>query len=218
MMRRFSALFAVLVALVATATAAGRDPRLEQVRLTAADNALAGRISLTRGEVGAGFRKVTIPRSSYDSQLRCPGYSPNLSRFTITGKSTTAYVHASGVSIGSAVEVYESRADAAGDFALGATPAVARCLKLALEQEIRAGALLATVRSAKVVPAPHVGDRRIGYRVVAAVNTGVTTMKIYFDVLVVQRGRSIAALFFTAVNKPFGRQSALAAGVASRMR
>ena len=117
----------------------------------------------------------------------------------------------------SAVEVYESKADAAGDFKAAATPAVARCLKLALEREFANGAAGArALREGR--PAPRVGDRRIAYRVIASLNAGGTLLNVYFDVIVVQKGRSIVALFFTAPMKPLARQSRLAATVASRMR
>lgn len=215
-MRRLVLIPLLLVSLLVVATAAARDPRLEQVRLNAADNALAKRIALTPRDVGVGWRSTTVPDS--DDQLNCPGWSPNLSRFTITGKATRAYTQPTGASIVSAVEVYESKADAAGDFKAAATPAVARCLKLALEREFGNGAVPVRVRSAKVVPAPRVGDRRIAYRVIASLNAGGTLLNVFFDVIVVQKGRSIVALFFTAPMKPLARQSRLAATVASRMR
>ena len=113
-MRRLVLIPLLLLSLLVVATAAARDPRLEQVRLNAADNALAKRIALTPRDVGVGWRSTTVPDS--DDQLNCPGWSPNLSRFTITGKATRAYTQPTGASIVSAVEVYESKADAAGDF------------------------------------------------------------------------------------------------------
>jgi hypothetical protein len=215
-MRRLVLIPLLLLSLLVVATAGARDPRLEQVRLTAADNALAKRIALTPRDVGVGWRSTTVPDS--DDQLNCPGWSPNLSRFTITGKATRAYTQPTGASIVSAVEVYESKADAAGDFKAAATPAVARCLKLALEREFANGAVPVRVRSAKVVRAPRVGDRRIAYRVIASLNAGGALLNVYFDVIVVQKARSIVALFFTAPMKPLARQSRLAATVASRMR
>jgi len=215
-MSRLLVVTIVLLGLCVTATAGARDPRREQVRLNAADTALAKRIALKAREVGAGWRKTSIPDS--DEQLQCPGFNPNLSRFTITGKATTAFVQPAGASIVSAVEVYKSRADAVGDFRAAATPAVARCLKFALEREFRSGNVPVRVRSARVVAAPRVGDRRIAYRVVAGVDAGTTPLNIYFDVVAVQRGRSIAVLFFTGALKPLPRQTRLVTAVASRMR
>jgi hypothetical protein len=215
-MRRLVLIPLLLVSLLVVATAGARDPRLEQVRLNAADNALAKRIALTPRDVGVGWRRASLPDS--DEQLQCPGFNPNLSRFTITGKATRAYSQPTGASIVSAVEVYKSRADAAGDFRAAATPAVARCLKIALEREFGAGAVPVRVRSAKVVPAPRLGERRIAYRVIAALTVAGNPLNVYFDVLVVQKGRSIVALFFTSPLRPLARQSRLASTVVSRMR
>jgi hypothetical protein len=215
-MRRLVLIPLLLASLLLVATAGARDPRLEQVKLNAADNALAKRIALKPRDVGAAWRSTTVPDS--DEQLQCPGFNPNLSRFTITGKATRAYTQPTGASIVSAVEVYESRADAVGDFRAAATPAVARCLKIALEREFGAGAVPVRVRSARVVPAPRVGDRRIAYRVIASLTAGGTSLNVYFDVVVVQKGRSIVALFFTSPLRPLARQSRLATTVASRMR
>jgi hypothetical protein len=214
-MRRLVLIPLLLGSLLLVATAGARDPRLEQVKLNAADTALAKRIALKPRDVGATWRSSTVPESE---QLQCPGFNPNLSRFTITGKATRAYTQPTGASIVSAVEVYESRADAVGDFRAAATPAVARCLKIALEREFGAGAVPVRVRSAKVVPAPRVGDRRIAYRVIASLTAGGASLNVYFDVVVVQKGRSIVALFFTSPIRPLARQSRLATTVASRMR
>jgi hypothetical protein len=215
-MSRLVVLLALVAGLAVTASAGARDPRLEQVRLNAADNALAKRTALRPNDVGSGWRRTTIPDS--DEQLTCPGFNPNLSRFTITGKATSAFVGGAGASIVSAIEVYESRADAAGDFRAAATPAVARCLRLALDREFSNNAIPVRVRSARVVPAPRVGERRIAYRVVAALEAGTAPLNVYFDVVVVQRGRTIAALFFTSAIEPLARRSRLVSRVASRMR
>ena len=206
----------LLAALAAAATAVARDPRLEQVRLNAADNALARKVTLRQADVGRTWRKTPLPDSN--QQLTCPGFSPNLSRFTITGKAQSAFARATGASIVSAVEVYESRADAVGDFRAAAVPAVARCLRYALERQFSASAVPIRVRSARVVRAPRVGDRRIGYRVIAGLEGGAQQLNIYVDVVVAQRGRSIVALFFTAVQQPLPGQARIAAAVASRMR
>jgi hypothetical protein len=215
-MRRLLLVPIVLLAFVLATTAAARDPRLEQLRLNPADNALAKRIVLNAADVGAGWRKTRVPESN--EPLRCPGFNPDLSRFTVTGKAKTAFTQPTGASIASAVEVYESRADAIGDFRTAAKPALARCMKLMLEREFGAAGVPVRVRSARVVSAPRVGDRRIAYRVIAGLNAGGATLNLYFDVVVLQKGRSIAALFFTSPGARLPRQSSLTAAVASRMR
>jgi hypothetical protein len=215
-MRRLLSVLLVLLALAVAATAAARDPRQEQLRLNATDNALAKRIAVKQSDVGATWQKRTLPASQ--GQLSCPGFNPDLSRFTITGRALTAFSQATGASIASAVDVFKSRADAAGDFRAAATPTVARCLRLTIERQFGGGAVPLRVRSSRVVAAPRVGDRRIAYRVVAAVTTGAAALNVYLDVVVVQKGRSIAAIFFTAPLQPLPSRKRVAAAVASRMR
>ena len=218
-MRRFAVAAALCALSLIVATAAsGRDPRLEKVQLRAADVALAKRITLKQGDVGAAWRSVRIPSSSGE-RLVCPGFNPDFSRFTITGKASSGFTRTNGASIASSVEVYESQADAIGDFQVGAKPIVANCLKRSLERELDVGALVeVSVPFARVVAAPRVGDRRIGYRIVARLEAATTQLDVYLDVVVVQRGRSIAVLFFTGPKQPLPGQAQIVSSVATRMR
>jgi hypothetical protein len=218
-MRRFAAAAVVLVLSLLVATAAsGRDPRLERVQLRAADVALAKRITLRQRDVGATWRPTRIPDSG-GQRLTCAGFNPDLSRFTISGKANSGFTQPTGASIISTVEVYKSRADAIGDFQTGAKPIVANCLKRSLEKELNAGGLVeATIPFARVVAAPQVGDRRIAYRIVARLEAASTQLDIYLDVVVVQRGRSIAAFFFTGPRQSLPGQVRIVSSAVARMR
>lgn len=207
----------VLLALVPAALA-GTDPRAEQLRLTAADNALARRATVQAGDLSAGWRRV--PAGADESEVpTCPGYAPDFSRFVITGKSRSAFQSGVGASIVSSVEVYRSRRDAVGDFRLGTQPAVARCLKHLLDKAF-AGveSMDAEVISSRRIPAPKLGERAAAYRLVAELTANGVSVKVYIDVLVFQRGRSIAALFFTGAFEPVGGRTAVARAVAARLR
>lgn len=209
----------LLLALVALPAAqAGGDPRAEQERLTAADTALARRAAVNASDLGAGWLRA--PTSSSDERVNCPGFDPDFSAFTITGKAQSAFQHPSGASVVSAVEVYATETQAVGDFRLGAKPALGRCLGRALEQELArtGGGLSARVSSARVAAAPNVGHRAAAWRVVVTIRARGTSVRLYLDVLGVQRGRSIVGLFFTSATKPFPGQVALARRVAARMR
>ena len=208
----------VLLALAAPAALAGPDPRAEQLRLNAADNALARRATVRLGDLSAGWRSV--PAGAESSEVpSCPGYAPDFSRFVITGESRSAFQNGAGGSIVSSVEVFRSRGDAVGDFRLGTQAAVARCLQRLLDRAF-AGVkgLEARVVSSRRVPAPKVGERAAAYRLVAELGVGGASLKVYVDVLVVQRGRSIAALFFTGAFEPLPGRTALARVVAARLR
>jgi hypothetical protein len=214
---RSAAALLVVLALVPVAIA-GTDPRLEQERLTAADMALARAATLQRGDLAGGWRRMTA--TPQDGTVpSCPGYRPDFSKFTITGKSQSAFQHVGGATILSHVEVYRSRAQAVADFRLGTQPPVARCLGRLLEEGLGgAQGFTAKVVSSRQVTAPRLGERSAAYRVVAEVTASGTTVKLYLDMVVIQRGRSIGGLFFTGAFQPVEGQAALARAVAARLR
>lgn len=215
-MRLLVALLAVL-ALVPAALAA-TDPRAEKQRLNAADMALAKRATLQRADLGSVWREIA-PSSSEASVPNCPGYAPDFSRFTITGKSHSAFQSPMGATIYSNVEVYRSRAEAVGDFKLGARPALARCLEIVLDKGLPAGrGFTVEVVSSRQIAAPRVGERAAAYRLIAEVTAGSAQLELYVDVLVFQRGRSIGGLISTGAFQPVARQAAIARAVASRLR
>jgi hypothetical protein len=215
--RRRVFIFALLLALALVGAAFARDPRAEQVRLKPADVALAKRIAVNTADLGAGWRKQPVP-SGENSKMKCPEVDPDFSRFTITGKASRAFVQGTSAQAISSVEVYESHSDAVGDFRLGAKPQLAKCLRREIERELSTSGLPMRVASARVVPAPRVGENRIAYRIVAVVDTGAAKANVYADVIAFQRGRSTAVISFTAPFKPYPREAKVAAAVASRMR
>jgi hypothetical protein len=214
------AAFAALAVLTAAALAATTtDPRAEKERLNPADMALAKRANLKAADLDPAWRRIPVPESD-DQSFTCPGFDPDFSAFTITGKSESAFDRGSGGSILSVVEVYATERQAIGDFSVGTRPAIAGCLKHAAEQGFKAGGpgVTARVVSSKVVAAPRVGDRQFAVRLVARVTAGGRSIPLVMDVVVLQRGRSIAALMFTGLAERVSGQAPLARLVASRMR
>ena len=141
--------------------------------------------------------------------MSCPGFDPDFSRFTITGKSRSAFSSTGGRSVVSLVEVYASRAQAVGDFRLGAQPALARCLRTTLQDAVPAGTnLTLRVRTSRMQPLGGVGEN----------SSGNVSLPLYLDALVFQRGRTITALMFTSAMERVPGQLALARAVARRMR
>jgi hypothetical protein len=208
---------ALVLALVLVSAAVARDPRLEQVRLKPADVALAKRITVRLADLPAGSRKQAYPNSSSEP-MRCAEVNPDLSSFTITGKAKSAFTAGQTTQVLSNVEVYESAGDASADFRLTAKPALAKCLRREMESELATGGLPIRIVSAKVVPAPRVGDRRIAYRVVATATSPGAKANVYADLVAFQRGRSITLLTFMSVFNPFPRIAQTSTAVASRMR
>jgi hypothetical protein len=210
-------LFAVALAAVGSPLAA-RDPRAEKERLTPRDMTLARSELLVRSDLAPGWRR-TPSSPDDDERTRCPGWNPDFSAFTITGKAKADFEHGqAGASILSTAEVYATRSQAVGDFRTGAKPGLVRCLRVLLDRGFRQGGVDAEVVSARMAPSPRIGERSATYRVVARVRAGGTSAPAFFDVHFFQRGRSIAGLLFTGVGVRVPDQLALARTVAARLR
>jgi hypothetical protein len=214
-----SALVAALV--VVAAASAARDPRLEKLALRPPDVALAKRATVQRVDLPAGWRQVR-PTAGAPEAPDCPGYRPDFSRFTITGQGETEFTSTDGTrSIASRTEVYATKADARGDLALATLPPVARCLGRIFREGAEAGApegVTITVVSSRRVAAPRVGERSAAYRIVSEVGAAGRTARVYVDVVIALRGRTIAAVFFTGGGRPVPGQARLMARLATRLR
>ncbi len=125
-MRRLLLVVISLLALVLVASAAARDPRLEQLRLTPADTQAARASILTRADLRSGWHPTKS--SDDDTYPDCAAFSPNFSKFVITGKAGSKFNHSGGATLESSAEVYASHAQAVGDFLLG-RPQFATCLR-----------------------------------------------------------------------------------------
>ena len=198
----------------ALAQASGRF-RPEQKSLRSADVALAKRVSVRAGDLSSGWVRGT-PNPSSDAKLDCPGVDLDFSRFTITGTARTKFDRP-GASIESYIEVYKSRADAAGDFRKGSRPAVLACIARLLDKEARRDGRSRVV-AARSLADPRVGEQAMAYRVVLSVATGSGAVRVYVDFLGFRRGRTAALLAFTAGRAPITGQVPLARAVAARAR
>jgi hypothetical protein len=215
-MRRVSVigLLLILALLVSASAQAGRF-RPEQERLRPLDVALAKRTTVRASDLAPGWLRRPSPESP-DASLNCPGVDMDFSRFTITGKARSKFER-TGASVESFVEVYKSRADAAGDFTKGSRPAVLACIARLLDQEARQDGR-SRVLTARSLAAPRVGERSMAYRVVISVATDRGAVRVYVDFVGFQRGRTAVLLAFTAGRAPITGQALLARAVAARAR
>jgi hypothetical protein len=218
--RRLASL-ALLVAAAAAAGAAlaGTDPRDAKERLKPTDMRLAKGFLLSASDLGPGWK----PRPSWsagDSNFACPGYDPDFSAFTITGKGEATYAHTGGAQVMSVAEVYKTRAQAVGDFRLETKPQVAGCLRYIMNKEIResAGKVKFTVVSSQRVSAPDAGERAAAYRLAIKADANGRSVPVIVDVVVLQQSRSAAGLFFIGPLVSVPNQAAYARLVAARMQ
>jgi hypothetical protein len=205
-----------LVCLIVTATASARNPRLERLALRAVDVQLAKGSILRTGDLGSGW--TSRPSKPDDNAPPdCPGQ--NYSAFTITGQAQAQFVK-QGASVLSRVEVYPSRKQVLGDFAVDAQPGVVACEGEAIRREVakEAKGLTVTLVSAKQLPAPQVGQRSIAFRIVLNLKGKANTLKLYVDLIGFVRDRSAASVVIVAPGLPPKGDVLLARVVDSRLQ
>ena len=212
-------LTALLCALAASAAFAATDPRSEKKRLRPADVALAKRTNLTLSDLAPGWKRMRSSDSSSRSNSSCPGYNPDLSRFTITGEAESNFQHPQGFFIAAMIQVFPSRGEAAVDFRTGAKPALARCLEFAFETDFAKGAGgRAIAVSSRMVASPRIGERAAWYRLFGRLTIRGKVSPVHMDFLAVQQGRTQAMLMFFGLNGPIRDEVSLGRLLARRMR
>jgi hypothetical protein len=216
---RLATLAATSLALLAAAGAlAAGDPRDEQERLNPADTRRARAMLVRLSDLGAGWRGAPVPDD--DDDLSCPGFDPDFSMFTLTGKADAAFAHPSGASVIAFAEIYATRAQAVGDYRKGAKPAIARCLRWAFEREAKAKpqpGVTMRVLSSRMLASPRLGERSASFRMVVRASAGGRSFRMYVDVLVFQQGRAIGALMATTAFEPLAGRRTLAARMLARV-
>ena len=182
-----------------TAVAAAGDP--EKRAITPKDQAWAKRINLTLRDVPSDFVQGPV-QASGASTLTCASFAPDLSAFTITGQASShSFSRADGTSLFSAAEVFRTSADERGDWQRSARRDALPCLVHALEHLSRNGLQL-RVTSSTVGPAPRLGERSISFRVTATISANGASVKTWFDIAAVSRGRADATLGVISFRAP----------------
>lgn len=182
---------------VAAALAAPGDPEKRAIR--PGDQAWAKRVNLTYRDLPGDFVQQGRPSSSSNGSFTCSSFAPDLSSFTITGQATSpAFVRGDGTTLFSAAEVFRSVRDERGDWSRSARREALPCVARELERQT-SGTLRLRVTSQKLRPGPHVGDRSISFRIVATTNAAGVPVKVWFDIIGVERGRADATLAVIAV-------------------
>lgn len=208
-------------AVFATGAAGAGDPRAEKVRLRPADVSLAKRSVLRPSDVGPDWARIATQKRS-GGQFACASFRPDFSSFTVTGQAWASYRVSSppGAQIDSTVAVFQTKAQAAGDFRLGARAELADCFARELRAAFRRypEGVEGRVLSSKMVTAPKLGERSAAYAITARLTGNGTSWAVFVDVVAVQRGRSLAALVFTGLGSRVPSQRYFAATVADRLR
>jgi hypothetical protein len=209
-------LVVVAVALLLPAAASGRNPRLEKLALRQPDMQLARNALLRAGELGPGWATHTS-KPDESSPPDCPGQ--DYSRFTITGQAQTQFTKL-GASVLSRVEVYKSRAQAVGDFAVDARPGTAACEGAAVRRQVakEATGVAVTLVSAKQLPGPKVGQKSIAFQIVLNLRRAGKDLKVYVDLIGFLRDRAAASVVIVAPGTAPKGTAVLARAVDARLQ
>lgn len=216
-MRRLLVIASLLACSLLVVTAAqGEKPRLEQKRLRPADIALAKRTTVRASDLSPAWTRQP-PTTPSNELPTCPGVDLDFSAFTITGTAGSSF-ELRGASVDSQVEVFKSRADAAGDFRKSTTAPALRCLGRWLRGEAARQQPGVRFVSSRLLSRPRLGERAVLYRIEMDVPTDAGRVRVFLDVLGFQRGRSIVTLGFSNIGAPLRGQLVLARNVAARTR
>jgi hypothetical protein len=209
--------FLLLLALAAPAAAGG--PRDEKQRLTKADNAKARHALIGSTDLPAGWTRGPVPSDSSSAE-RCPGYNPDFSAFTITGKAGSSFQNArAGAELTTQVQVFPTTAQARGDFIRGAQPGFLKCLARDLRRSLRAQGLSgAGVTMHPLSRVPGVGERALRFRVSVRLPVAGRSLTFATDFVALQAGRGIAFVGVAALGRPPLDEVALARRVAARLK
>jgi hypothetical protein len=183
----------LVVAAVLTGTAAAAAGHPEKRAITPADQSWAKRINLSLRDVPSDFVQGPA-RPSGAGGFTCASFAPDLSGFTITGQASShSFSRPDGTSLFSAAEVFRTSADERGDWQRSARREALPCLAHMLERLSRNGVQL-KVTSSALRQAPRFGDRSISFRIAATISASGSSVKTWFDILAVARGRADATL------------------------
>lgn len=193
MNRLFAGLLVLCIAIPAVALAADTDPRKH---ITAADQATARSIVLTRSDFAAGWKKVAAPP---DSDATCPGFNPDQSDLTLTGEAEVVFEHAQGLrSVASYSEIYATKDEAVKSWTRSDKAAAARCMGYFFREGATDKTTQVKIVSAGRMAFPKLAPRTTAFKVVARLaitNAGkTTTLPVTIQFIALGRGRGDTAM------------------------
>jgi hypothetical protein len=186
--------------------------------LTRADTALARSALLVRADVGHDWSSQPAPTKI--PPLTCSGFKPSLSGVVETGAaaSPTFGQTSSGPFVSSVTYVYKTAAQAAEVWHRAITPKLLRCVAASLVGGSGQGVKF-TVNGKHMLSLPALASGTRGYRVIGAASSTDQQIGVYLDVIVLVRGRMLAAISYSNFSLPASRslELRLARKVAGRL-
>lgn len=203
-----AAVAAVLVATAGTALAARGDP---QKKLTPADNARARAMLLKKSDLAPGFK---VTPSSPEADFYCKALDE--SDLTLAGEAESPSFARSFVYVSSAVQVYESLADASTSWRRGTSAAGGRCARDFFRREFAKQNI--RLESFRRVSFPKTADRSAAWRIKLSGQSQGITVPLVMDVVALMESRAHVSLAFVGMEAvPRAEQLPLVRLVAQRM-
>ena len=178
----------MLVFATASAASTSGDGK-QQVRLTAADNAAARRVALSKADFGgaAGWSGGTKKPDLSSTGPRCANFHPKYSDLVLTGVAETEFQN-SGVYIDDEVQLLRTAPMVKLDWQRSVlAPGLLACLRTYLSKSAPANA---KVRGIQRLPFPRVAQYTAAFRLVLDVTAAGTTASMLVDLLLLGRGRT----------------------------
>jgi hypothetical protein len=191
---------ALLVAAVGAVTLAGTAvagaPNKEKIHLTAAGQAAARAVVLTRADIGSasgwtgGAKKPDLA-----STPPCASFHPRQSDLTVNGAAESVFTHA-GLQIDSNVQVLATPHMVLLDWQRTVLPPqILPCLREGLAKTIGSSARVVSVQRIAI---PKLATFTNAFRVLIDVPASGTTVRLLADIIVVGRSRTEVTLTTTA--------------------
>ena len=198
--RGLSIIVALAFLLAPAAGAAKSKPPTSGVHHTVAGTAAARRSLLRLSDLGAGWSKGTTPKQV--GVLTCGSAAPTLAGVIEIGSAITPTYResSSGPFVSEATYVYGSAAQATLFWAHVSGRAALACLAKGVAGGSTKVVSFRVTRE-QALPAPA-GKRSAAYRVVGEAKTGLQKVRVYVDVVLVQRGNAIAEISWSSFADP----------------
>jgi hypothetical protein len=211
---------AAIAACAATATASAGGERYT-VHRTAADDAAARAVLLSKADLGnpgdwtGGARKPNL-----SGELGCANYHPKVSDLVIVGAAAVRYAQP-GIVMTNDAQVFRTPAMVEHDWQRGpVAPKFAPCLRGAARRAADEGT--SRFVSFRRLSLPAIGTHAIGYRTTFDAKTAQGTIRLVVDIIAVTRGRSEVSLTTTmplaSVPTLFPNELVLAQTIVGRVR
>ena len=217
MPRRLAAGIVAAGIVAGAASAATVAPERREIR--AADQALARRANLRRGDVPAGLRVVAHLKNPFGPPLACRSFHPDLSDLTVTGEAASPVYGRAGLGMYSTVRLYRSVHDERADWSRTNSGVGVACGAKEIAAQ-RLAKMKVIVRKYALRPGPRLGDRTLVVRYTCFLVTGGRRLNLWVDVASVARGRGEATLVYTSYGRRprAARELWLLAKLAKRLR